>query len=842
MQLNAVFAKVLLRRVVYTLLIAGSAFLASAQTATISGTVKDEDGNGIPYTQVAMQEDGSKNTNTDDKGRYVLEVPADQNITISFYNISYIQFNKRINLKPGEMLSLSPQLVTRNIIGQVDVIIEKNRNVEMTTIDPRNVFAIPNPNGGIEGIIKTQIGVSSNNELSSGYSVRGGNFDENLVYVNDIEVYRPFLARSGQQEGLSFANPDMVSNINFSAGGFEARYGDKMSSVLDITYRKPLKFGGTVSGSLLGGSLHLEGVSKSRVVAWSIGSRYKSNSYILKGLDTKGEYRPRFYDVQTFLTFTLNQKWSIEFLGNVSNNQYLVIPANRETTFGTIKDAVKFTVYFDGREVTQYNTYMGGLSTTFRPNRRTKLKLITSAYNTKEEENFTVQGQYYIDQLEADFSKETFGQVAFNRGIGTYINNGRNAIEATVLNIEHKGTREIGRHSELLWGARFQHEIIHDKLSEWKMVDSSDYIKPYNPNEINLQDVVKSKIDLESNRVMGYVQYAYSKLLKDSSTIVFTGGLRANYWSYNSQTVFSPRLTLSYKPHWKRDILFRASYGYYYQPPFYREMRDFSGQLNPSIRAQQSIHYLLSADYNFRMLRRPFKVIVAGYYKDMKDLIPYEIDNTRIRYFAKNNSVGYTTGADIRLNGEFIKGIESWLTLGFLRSYENISGDRQVTYYNSDGDTIVSGYTFNNVAVDSTVKFPGYIPRPTDQLFTFGMFFQDYIPKLPSCKMYLNLQFGSGLPFGPPNHVRWQQTARMPPYRRVDVGFAYQIVKEEKPLPNTHPFHFMKSAFISIEVFNLLQINNTVSYTWVTDVTGRQYAIPNYLTRRQLNVKLQVRF
>ena len=832
----------MLQKTGYTLLFLLLAYSAFCQTAIVSGTIKDTDGVAIPFVQIAVLEDGAKNTMTDANGHYSLEVPAGKDITISAYNISYNQYNRKVNLKEGEKYLFSPQLHVKNTITQVDITYESKRNVEITPIDPKNIFFIPSPSGNLEDIIKTQIGVSSNNELSSGYSVRGGNFDENLVYVNDIEVYRPFLARSGQQEGLSFANPDMVSNINFSAGGFEAKYGDKMSSVLDITYKKPLKFGGTASGSFLGGNVHLQGVSKNRVFAWSVGSRYKSNSYILKGMDTKGEYRPRFYDVQTFLTFTLNEKWSIEFLGNVANNQYLVIPANRETTFGTIKDALKFTVYFDGREVTQYNTMMGGLSTTFKPTKRTKLKLITSAFNTKEEENFTVQGQYYIDQLEADFSKSNFGQVAFNRGVGTYINNGRNAIEATVMNIEHKGTHEINRNSELLWGLRFQHEIIHDKLSEWKMVDSTGYIKPYNANEINLQDVIKSRNNLESNRVQGYVQYAYHKQLKNLSTFVFTGGVRANYWSYNSQTVISPRLTLSYKPHWKRDILFRASYGYYYQPPFYREMRGFDGQLNPNIRAQQSIHYLLSADYNFRMWQRPFKLILAGYYKDMKDLIPYEIDNTRIRYFAKNNSVGYTTGIDLRINGEFIKGIESWATIGVLRSYENISNDRQVTYFNAAGDTIRPGYTFDSKAVDSTVKSPGYIPRPTDQLITFGMFFQDYIPKLPSCKMYLNMQFGSGLPFGPPNHIRWQQVARMPPYRRVDIGFAYQIIKEEKPLPKSHPFHFMKSAFISIEVFNLLQINNTVSYTWVTDVTGRQYAIPNYLTRRQLNVKLQVKF
>ncbi|MCD6017914.1 MAG: hypothetical protein K0S53_1035 [Bacteroidetes bacterium] len=831
----------MLQKHIYTYILFLIGLITVGQTATISGTIRDDEGISIPGVQVAVLEDGSKLTVSDTNGHYSLNVPSDKEITLSIYNISYKQINQKFKLKAGESKTFNPRLAVKNNIGEVNVISE-NRNQEIVRIDPKNIFYIPSPSGNIEDIIKTQIGVSSNNELSSGYSVRGGNFDENLVYVNDIEVYRPFLARSGQQEGLSFANPDMVSNINFSAGGFEAKYGDKMSSVLDITYKKPLKFSGTVSGGFLGGSLHLQGVSKNRVIAWSLGSRYKSNAYLLKGMDTKGEYRPRFYDVQSFITFTLNEKWSIEFLGNVSNNQYLVIPANRETTFGTVNNAVKLSIYFDGQELTQYTTVMGGLSTIYKPNNRTKLKLITSAYKAQEEEKFTVQGQYYIDQLEADFGKDNFGQVAFNRGIGTFLNNGRNRIDATVFNIEHKGSHLFGGHSEVLWGARYQHESIVDKLSEWRTIDSAGYVAPYSSTEINLIDVVKSKINLETNRVQGYLQYVYSRQLNDSSLLTLTGGVRANYWDFNKQTVISPRATLSYKPNWKRDMVFKASWGYYYQPPFYREMRGFDGKLNPNIKAQQSIHYLLSGDYNFKLWNRPFKVILAGYYKEMKDLIPYEIDNTRIRYFAKNNSIGYTEGIDLRINGEFIKGIESWATIGILKTMENISGDRKVTYFNSDGDTIVNGYTFNTKAVDSSVVYPGYIPRPTDQRVTFGMFFQDYIPKLPSCKMYLNMQFGTGLPFGPPGHERWKQVFRMPPYRRVDIGFAYQIIKEDKPLPKTSIFHHLKGMFVSIEVFNLLQVNNTVSYTWITDVTNRQYAVPNYLTRRTLNLKLQVKF
>jgi hypothetical protein len=825
----------------YILLLIFLTCVSFAQTGTLSGIIKDEEGVGIPDVQIRVLEDAKSNTTTDLNGHYTLTVESGKEMTISVYNISYKTINQKFKLKEGDKITYSPKMLAKHTIGVIDVVSE-NRSQEVSRIDPKNIFYIPSASGNIEDIIKTQIGVSSNNELSSGYSVRGGNFDENLVYVNDIEVYRPFLVRSGQQEGLSFANPDMVSNINFSAGGFEAKYGDKLSSVLDITYKKPLKFEGTVSGSLLGGGMHLQGVSKNRVLAWSIGSRYKSNTYLLKGMDTKGEYRPRFYDIQTFLTFSLNEKWSIEFLGNVANNQYLVIPANRETTFGTVNNAVRLSVYFDGRELMQYATIMGGMSTTYKPNSKTKLKLITSAYQANEEEKYTVQGQYFVDQLEADFGKDNFGQVAFNRGIGTFLNNGRNSIEASVFNIEHKGTRVINLHNQLLWGGRYQHEIINDKLSEWKTVDSAGYVSPYSPTEINLLDVVKSSVNLKTNRIQGYIQYIFDQQLPDSSLLTLTAGVRVNHWDFNEQTVVSPRTTLSFKPNWKRDIVFKASWGYYYQPPFYREMRGFDGKLNANIKAQQSIHYLLSGDYNLRMWKRPFKIILATFYKEMKDLIPYEIDNTRIRYFAQNNAVGYATGADVRINGEFIKGIESWATLGFLKVMENIDNDRKVIYFNSDGDTIINGFTFNNKPVDSSVVYPGYIPRPSDQRFTFGMFFQDYIPKLPSCKMYLNLQFGSGLPFGPPDHQRWKQVFRMPPYRRVDIGFAYQIIHENHQLPKQNPFHHLKGLFVSLEVFNLLQVNNTVSYTWITDVTNRQYAVPNYLTRRTLNLKLQAKF
>ncbi len=811
------------------------------QTATISGTLKGTDNEPLDGIQITVLEDAQRTTVSDAKGNYSLIVPANKDITVTFYNINFKQLNKKLNLKEGETLLLSPAIQFKNEITAVEIVSE-NRTVEVTRIDPKLIYQLPTAGGNLEDIIKTQMGVSSNNELSSSYSVRGGNFDENLIYVNDIEVYRPFLVRSGQQEGLSFANPDMVSNINFSAGGFEAKYGDKMSSVLDITYKKPTKFAGSAQGSLLGGALHLEGISKNRLFAWSVGSRYKSNTYLLKNIDTKGEYKPRFYDLQSFLTFNINPKLTVEVLSNLSNNKYLVIPSNRETTFGTVNNAVSFKVYFDGQEVMKYNTFMTGVSTTYKPNNTTKLKFIASGYTTKEEEIYTVQGQYYIDQLEADLGSSSFGQVAYNRGVGTFLNNGRNQLNAQVYNVEHKGTKYLKRGNQFLWGLRYQHESINDKLSEWRMIDSAGYVHPYSATSIDLTDVYKTKINLESSRIMEYVEYIHNKTFRDSSKITLTGGIRGNYWTVNNQFLLSPRVTLALKPNWKRDYVFKLSGGYYYQPPFYRELRGIDGTLNTNVKAQQSIHAVLSSDHNFTMWRRPFKFVMAGYYKQLNNLIPYEIDNVRVRYFANNSAKGYATGLDFRINGEFVKGVESWASLGFLRTYEYSANNIHYKRYNADGEEIVKGYTFDQKAVDSTKIDPGYIPRPTDQMVTYSMFFQDYLPKFPQFKMNLNIIFGSGLPFGPPTHERWRQVFRMPPYRRVDIGFAYNILKEDREIKRKNVFNNLKSMWLNVEVLNLLQVNNTVSYTWVTDVTGRQYAVPNYLTRRQLNVKLQIRF
>jgi hypothetical protein len=813
-----------------------------AQTAVIAGVIKDSEGDLVENVTVGVLEDSKFITTSNDKGVYKLVVPANTSLTIVFNSINHFQVSGMVNLKEGETFSFNPTLKFKNALTEQVITDTKTRAEEIIHIDPKNFLQLPSVTGNIEDLIKTQIGVSSNNELSSGYTVRGGNFDENLIYVNDIEVYRPFLVRSGQQEGLSFANPYMVQNISFSAGGFEAKYGDKMSSVLDITYRKPLKFGGNASGSFLGGNAQVEGISNNRLVAWSLGARYRTNSYLLKTLDTKGEYRPSALDVQSFITMDVNPKFKVEILGNIASNKFLVIPASRQTNFGTVQDALRLTIYFDGQELMQYETYMLGASGTYKPNSTLKLKFISSAYRANERELYTVQGQYYIDQLEADLSKPNFGQVAYNRGIGTFINNGRNYLNATVYNFEHKGTKYLAKKSELLWGAKCGLETINDKLSEWKMVDSAGFVVPYSATSIDLSDVYKTKIGIASTRLQAYTQYNKTVTLRDSSLFIFTAGVRGNYWTYNEQLLISPRVTFSYKPNWKRDWLFKFSTGIYDQPPFYRELRGIDGVINQNVKAQRSYQFVLTSDYNFYMWKRPFKLIMAGYYKEFKDLNTYEVDNVRIRYFANNNTKGYATGADVRINGEFVKGVESWATLGILRTYEYSADNIHYIRYNKDGEEIIRGRTFDQVAVDSDKVDPGYIPRPTNQLVSFGMFFQDYIPSLPWCKFNLNLQFGTGRPFGPPTHKRYQQTHTMPPYRRVDAGFAFNVLKEGRQIKRKNAFNHLKDMWIFVEVFNLLAIQNTVSYTWVTDVTGVKYAVPNYLTNRQINLRLQIRF
>ena len=804
--------------------------------AGVSGIIRDKQ-SGKPVEGASISVIGSPIAAfSDENGRYEIKIPAGQNIRLKVLLFSFLPAEKTVNASNGESVVWNVALLPNILeLGGVTVEDGATRSTTLMRLDPKLAATLPT-SGGIEALLKTMPGVSSNNELSSQYNVRGGNFDENLVYVNDIEIYRPFLVRSGQQEGLSFINPDMVSSVLFSAGGFDAKYGDKMASVLDIQYKKPREFNGTVTGSLLGAALHLEGRSRDSRFTWLTGFRQRSNRYILRALDTQGDYRPLFIDGQALLHYDFTPEFSMEFLANYARNRYLMVPENRQTQFGTVNEALRFTVYFDGKENTDFETMLGALSATHKPNPKLSLKYILSAYRSYEFETFDVQGQYFIDQLETDLSKPTFGDVKFNRGIGTFLNHARNYLTATVANAEHKG-----QYKNTFWGLRVQAEQMQDELKEWQMIDSAGYSLPQsNPYSLDIQSYNKQNILLRSLRISDYIQRDFS--WGDTTRWNLHAGIRTNYWTLNHQFLVSPRATISLRPDWKSDWLFRFSSGIYYQPPFYRELRNLNGEINRNLKAQQSIHFVFGGDHNLKIWNRPFKITTELYYKQLDNLVPYEIDNVRIRYYAQNNSRGYAAGIDTRIYGEFVNGVESWFSLSVMQTAEDIKDDYYYSYLNSDGEIIKPGITTNSVVVDSLRQEPGYVPRPTDQRVNIGIFFQDYIPRIPDCKMSLNLLYGSGMPFGPPSYNRFADTLRMPAYRRVDLGLSYQIIKEGREKTNKSVWNNLRSLWLGIEVFNLLQVNNTISYLWVKDITNRQYAIPNFLTNRQVNVKLITRF
>ena len=800
-------------------------FLGYSQT--INGTITDEQNNSLLSVNISILNQ-SMGAISDENGKYSLEIPPNRSVVVVYSFIGYEMEKIRIPmLKEGQNYTLNIQLKTSSTLLE-DVIItdQKSRKESFSRIKPKHVSVLPGNSGGIEAILKTLPGVSSANELSSQYSVRGGNFDENLVYVNGIEVYRPFLVRSGQQEGLSFVNTDMVSSILFSAGGFDAKYGDKMSSVLDITYKRPRENAATLQLSLLGGAAHFEGITKNGRLSYLIGARHKTSQYLLNSLDTEADYSPKFSDIQTFVNFELNTNWQISFLGNISSNQYQMVPKNRDTEFGTVNEALKLTIYFEGQEVDKYQTYFGALSTSYQPNTKLQLQFTTSAFRTFEQENFDILGEYWLYQLENNLGSDNFGDIAFDRGVGKYINHARNSLNATVTNFSHKGNYN-NESLKFDWGFRVQKEEIEDKISEWNLIDSAFFNFPHpddnigdtaNPDQqIIMSELLKTQINLSSYRNSGYIQVS-----KDIGNLTITGGTRGSYWTYNEELLMSPRVSLAYAPIWKKDIVFRAASGIYYQSPFYKELRTPEGTLNHNIKAQKSTHYVLGADYLFYSWGRPFKWITEVYYKNLENLIPYKVDNVRIQYLANDLSNGYARGIDMKINGEFVSGVESWVSLSVMKTEEDIVGD---FITNTDGSTTEAGF----------------IPRPTDQRVNFSMFFQDYIPGNPNYKMHLNLVYGTGLSFGPPKAEKYQDILRIPDYRRVDIGFS-AVLKSEGKKSRLKWLNAFKSIWLSAEVFNLLDINNTVSYLWVADISGRQYAVPNYLTSRQLNAKLILTF
>jgi hypothetical protein len=806
----------------------------SAQSPNVRGKISGDLDSAVSKVNILVNDEVVAVSN--DSGYFELTIPVGEDVTIKFSHVSFQDAERLIKLKKGETKTIRLQMQIRELEG-ITINDNSNRNTFMMNLDPTLIAVMATPGDPVMNMIKSAgLGVATNNELSSGYSVRGGNFDENLIYVNDVEIYRPFLARSGQQEGLSFINSDMVKGISFSSGGFEARYGDKMSSVLDIVYRKPNKFSSTVMGSFLGANLQFEDAIFKNRLKYNVGVRYKSNNYVLSGLDTKGEYQPNFFDFQGVLTYDINEKFEISFLGGYSDNNYQMIPSTRTTIFGHVQEAKQLTVYFDGKESTRFKVGNAAFTFAYKPNYNSSHKLILSTYNTQETENFDVTGQYYLGDIESDLANPDFGQVVNTVGVGTFMNHARNKLQASVYNVETKskifraGKLYSGKNSMTFsFGIRYQHEEINDKLDEWNTLDSSGYLLPYNgtmdTNAITLDNVLKSKINLSSNRFMGYYQQSHQWVTKNNHRLTLTAGVRAQYWDLNKEFIASPRVQFSWKPNWKPDILFRVAGGVYYQAPFYRELRRIDGTINENVLAQRSIHGIIGVDYNFKIWNRPFKFITEAYFKWIDNLNPYEIDNIRIRYYAMNQAHGFSTGVDMKLGGEFIEGLQSWMTMSIMTSMENLDND----VYNPPGG--------------GPAIYPGYIPRPTDQRLQFGLFFQDHIPKVKSLRVHVNLLLGSMLPFGPPNDNRFADTLRAPFYRRVDIGFSYVILQPNREIKNPKGFFsYFTTMWVSFEVFNLLDINNTISYLWIKDINSRQYAVPNYLTPRLFNLKIQMKF
>ena len=798
-----------------------------AQSSSIQGVVKDENGNPINAVSISYNNDG---TVSDINGKYVLEVDTDKKITVTFSHISFTSYAKTFTVPKGKTIRFSPKLNFKT--EEIKEVYIKNRRNDaegITNVDIEDIKEIPGANAGVENVLMTFAGVNNNNELSTQYNVRGGNFDENLVYVNGIEVYRPFLIRSGQQEGLSFINVDMTQNVNFSAGGFQAKYGDKLSSVLDITYRTPEEFGARVNLNLLGGSATVEGKLFKNKVSAIASVRYRDNSLLVNSKDIETNFRPKFADVQTFLSYKVNERFTLDFLGNFSSNDYNYTPISRRTKFGTLANPLELIVYYEGQEQDNYQTLFGALKGTYQVNENLNFDITASSYNTQESEHFDILATYNLGEVDSNLGSETFGDVEFSEGIGSQLNHARNNLDALISNFQVKSTYRKAN-NQFDFGLKYQNEDIRDKIREWEVIDSAGFSirppnhsinnQPYDPyeGEITPFQEVRATNITKIDRFMAFAQWSKKEDWNENE-VWYTIGIRAHNWSVkdegvesSNQTVFSPRGQLAIKPNWDKDMLFRFSSGFYYQPPFYRELRDRDGVVQPSVKAQKSIHFVLGNDYSFNMWKRPFKLVSEVYYKHLTDVNPYTVDNVRIRYAADNNATAFATGIDLRLNGEFVPGTESWISMGYLSTKENIDNR-------------------------------GEIARPTDQRFKFAMLFQDYVPTIPNLKMYLNLVFNTGVPGGSPSYSDpYLFQSRLNSYKRADIGISYVVV-DEKRRSNGGLLNNFKELTFGVEIFNMFDVQNSITNTWVRDVySKRSFGIPNYMTSRVFNVKLDMKF
>ena len=797
-----------------------------SQDAVITGLILDEE--NFPIKDANIQFD-NKGTISDMNGYYKIEVPSEKNINVVFTHINHKRLQITVNLSKNEILEFNPVLST-NIEQISEVILNTTRREDLKSIQnisPEKLRDIKGVQPGIENILKTLPGVSINNEMSTQYSVRGGNFDENLVYVNGIEIYRPFLIRSGQQEGLSFVNSEMTDDIKFSSGGFEAIYGDKMSSVLDIKYKSPESNQYKINTSFLGGSFTSENVSKDKNISNILGLRYRDNSLLVNSKETNSNFKPSFFDLQNHLRLAINPRLSISTLTNFSLNRYNFKPLNRQTNFGTLDDPLALIIFYDGEEKDRYTTFFNSISVNYTPNQRDTYTINSSFYNTTEKEYFDILAQYNLAEVNTNIGSQDLGEVEFSQGVGSQLNHARNDLNAQIFNIESK-LKLIRKKNEFNFSLKFTKENISDRIVEWEVIDSAGYFidppfitniseQPYEANEgpiVPFQNI-RSTIDTSIERIQFYSQWESESYINNDK-IYYNIGLRAHNWSLNSsedwsndvksKTVISPRFQIGYVPSWNPKMIFNLKYGVYYQPPFYKGLRNFSGEINPSLKAQKSIHYVLSNEYKFDLWNRPFRLNSELYYKDLDDLNTYTIDNVRIRYVANNNAFGYAYGLDLRLNGEFVKGTESWFSFGYLKTEENIDNR-------------------------------GYISRPTDQRLKFGVLFQDYVPNMPNLKMFINLIYNTGLPGGSPSYADpYEYLNRLPDYKRADIGIMY-LIEDAKKLFN------VEEVSIGIEIFNMFNIQNTITNTWVRDVySKRQYSIPNYLSPRIFNLNMDVKF
>ncbi len=788
--------------IILSILICFVCISAFSQTFTLQGRVTDSNNNPVELATVAVVKQG-RVTLTNLKGEFSLHLNSADSVVVRFSMVGY-KTKTRVLRKPKGKQTLLIQLFDdNNELGEV-TITEKRRQTGTTEqLDVKNATNTPSATGNaVEELIQQQAGVSTHSELSSQYNVRGGSFDENSVYINGVEIYRPFLVRSGQQEGLSIINPDMVKSIGFSTGGFEAKYGDKMSSALDITYKQPKKFEAKVTASMLGASAYV-GFSNKKF-SWSNGLRYKTNKYLLGSLETKGEYSPSFLDYQTYLTYKPNKRWEIEFMGDISDNHYNFTPSDRETNFGTMENVKSFKVYFDGKEKDLFRTYFGTFTITRLFGEKTRLSLIGSAYSTNEQEKYDIQGQYWLTQTET----------SENLGVGTYMEHARNYLKANVKSLKLAFSHKAKRH-EILAGLAYKIEHVDEYSKEYEMRDSSGYNIPHTGEDMKMIYSLNARNKLNANRLEAYAQDTY-KFMSPGQHTFFTlnYGIRFSHWNFNRETIISPRLSLSIVPPFNNDVTFRFATGLYYQAPFFKELRDTTtvegttyATLNKKIKSQRSIHFIAAYDYKFKLNDRPYKFTAEAYFKALGNIVPYSVNNVKIVYDASQQCSGHALGLDMKLYGEFVPGADSWVSLSVMSTKINLKGKS--------------------------------IPMPTDQRYSLNLYFTDYFPGTDKWRMSLKLAFADGLPFGPPHRDLSQQQFRAPAYKRADIGMSYRLFDREKSDKKKSVF---KNVWLGIDCLNLFGIHNVNSYYWITDVTNQQYAVPNYLTGRQINARVSVEF